>query len=234
MAETIIKGYLINKINYHLNDEIITFIGVDGIKYTCISLGSKKINSKNARNLFIGSLIEFEFFKARRSDKISKLKKCHIIESIDWKMEQYTPFNLLCECVNKEQSYDSILFDFYKTLLDLVKKDEYCEEEKILIILHKFCIINGISLHVDSCIECNSPILKTISFKKHGMLCNVHFDRKADKLYDLNLTKLFFYLFKNKYSELKKYHSQFKNGINLLKTYIQDNVGIYLSTLNSY
>jgi DNA repair protein RecO (recombination protein O) len=79
MSETILTGYLIKKINYDIFDEIITFIIPSGKKITCISKGSKRIESKNARNLFLGSKIEFEIFQSRSDDKISKLKKAHII-----------------------------------------------------------------------------------------------------------------------------------------------------------
>jgi len=83
MAEQNIQGYLIKKIDYQVFDEIITFIGTDGNKYTCLSLGSKRITSKNARNLFLGNYCEFEVFLARHKDKISKLKKVHILKSND-------------------------------------------------------------------------------------------------------------------------------------------------------
>jgi DNA repair protein RecO (recombination protein O) len=83
MAETILTGYLINKVNYDVFDEIITFLIPNGKKITCISKGSKKIESKNARNLFLGALIEFEIFQSRSEDKMSKLKKAHLTEKSD-------------------------------------------------------------------------------------------------------------------------------------------------------
>jgi recombinational DNA repair protein (RecF pathway) len=45
-----------------------------------LSVGSKKIASKNARNLFVGSFIEFEIFAARTENKISRLKKATICD----------------------------------------------------------------------------------------------------------------------------------------------------------
>jgi DNA repair protein RecO (recombination protein O) len=83
MSSNMINGYLINKIPYKDFDEIITFIDKKGIRYTCISFGSKKIKSKNGRNLFIGSYIEFELFLARTENKISKLKKATVINECD-------------------------------------------------------------------------------------------------------------------------------------------------------
>jgi DNA repair protein RecO (recombination protein O) len=83
MAEKIIRGYLIEKKDFKVFDEIITFISSSGRKYTCMSMGSRKIESKNSRNLFLGSLIEFEIFEARSVDKVSKLKKAHVVVEND-------------------------------------------------------------------------------------------------------------------------------------------------------
>ena len=52
MAESIFKGYLINKVDYLLNDEIVTFITEDGVKLPCLSMGSRKISSKMYREYF--------------------------------------------------------------------------------------------------------------------------------------------------------------------------------------
>ncbi len=73
--EIITKGYLINKRDYQDFDEIITFINEYGIKFSAFSAGSRRINSKNARNLNIGNYLEFEFFHASASNKLSRLKK---------------------------------------------------------------------------------------------------------------------------------------------------------------
>jgi recombinational DNA repair protein (RecF pathway) len=83
MSEKIIKGYLIKKNKYRSFDQIIQFLDTNGNKITCLSLGSLKVSSKNGMNLFIGSLIEFIIFQSRLPEKISKLKKCHIIEIFD-------------------------------------------------------------------------------------------------------------------------------------------------------
>ena len=83
MAESIFKGYLINKVDYLLNDEIVTFITEDGAKLPCLSMGSRKISSKNGRNLFLGNYCEFEIFLARNAAKMSRLKKCQAITQTD-------------------------------------------------------------------------------------------------------------------------------------------------------
>jgi DNA repair protein RecO (recombination protein O) len=83
MAETIYRGYIIHKQPYQVFDEIVTFLIANGRKITCLSMGSRKIISKNARHLFLGSYVEFEFFQSRHEDKLSRLKKVTTIKSID-------------------------------------------------------------------------------------------------------------------------------------------------------
>lgn len=233
MAASELEGYIINKLNFKDYDEIITFLTNDNKTYTCISLGSRKTASKNGRNLFIGNYCKFEIFLARNDEKMSRLKKATAIDTIDWRLEMYRPFNVLNECVYKTEN-SNLLFAFYKNLLEAIKNNQYGEEHMILIILHKFCILNGISLHVSSCVECNSNHLKTINFKKRGMVCNLHFNPQYDHLYSLNESKLIYELFSNNYEKMSIYAAHFNFIIKCLKQYIEDNLGIKLISLNIY
>ncbi|GHU31905.1 hypothetical protein FACS1894166_04200 [Bacilli bacterium] len=83
MAETIYQGYVIKRQPYKVFDEIITFITTQGQKISCVSMGSKRIESKNARHLFVGNYDEFQIFKSTSDDRLSKLKKAVAIRSID-------------------------------------------------------------------------------------------------------------------------------------------------------
>jgi recombinational DNA repair protein (RecF pathway) len=83
MAETIYQGYVINKQPYQVFDEIVVFLTDDGQRISCLSRGSRKITSKNARHLFIGSYVEFQIFQSRHQDKLSRLKKATTIKPID-------------------------------------------------------------------------------------------------------------------------------------------------------
>lgn len=83
MSESIIKGYVVNRIDYQQNDEIITILDENGNRIPVISLGSRKITSKNGRNLFLGNYCEFEIFMARVDNKVSRLKKCNAIVQAD-------------------------------------------------------------------------------------------------------------------------------------------------------
>ena len=79
MAETIVNGYIVNRVDYDVFDEIITFIADTGNVFTVLARGVKKILSKNAKALFYGSLVQIEFFPSRKVDGIGKLKKIHLL-----------------------------------------------------------------------------------------------------------------------------------------------------------
>lgn len=83
MAAQIVKGYIVKRMDYQLNDEIITILAENGQLISCISLGSRKIISKNGRNLFLGNFCEFEIFIARTENKLSRLKKCNAINQVN-------------------------------------------------------------------------------------------------------------------------------------------------------
>ncbi len=227
MAAKILQGYLIDKVDYADNDEIITFLDTNSNKHTCISFGSRKIQSKNGRNLFLGNYCNFEFFESRNPSKMSRLKSCKAINRVDWRMAFFRPFNILCECVKQTQD-NQYLYTFYKWMLETFVSNTYSEKELILIILHKFCLIIGLNLEINKCIECGNKIIKTISFKKHGMICVNHFNSKVDKYFDINFCKLTRCLFSSKYDEIKNYYQHFDLLISKLIEYIADNSGIFL------
>lgn len=100
--------------------------------------------------------------------------------------------------------------------------------------MQKFCILNGLNLEVNKCVVCDSRMLKTICFKKHGMVCNVHYDQRVEKAYTLDESKLFHYLFNNEYKKTSMFAAGFDFAIKLLKEYIDTNLGIKLDTLFKY
>jgi len=161
--ETIIKGYILHKQDYKVYDEIITFLGSNGIKYTCISLGSKKINSKNARNLFIGSLNEFEFFKSRNENSISRLKKSKCIVDNGWDIEKNSCLQLLNYIILKTVYTSKSFYTFYSSLLKYIIDNKDDEETKMYI-LQKFCELVGIEIDSD----------------KIRKVFNLSFDKKID------------------------------------------------------
>ena len=233
MAETILNGYLINKIDYQVFDEVLTILGEDGNKYACLSLGSRKIMSKNSRNLFYGAKTEFQFFEARNEQKVSRFKKAVLLEEMNWDLQSDTKLFLLNEIVTYIAASNT-LFSFYETKLKQIKSPSEDDQTFILKLLTEFCSYIGISLHVNSCVRCNSKILSTISFKHSGMLCEDCRRQLRVEPQELNVSKLFHLLFNKKFDEINKYYDNFGYAIKCLKNFIFDTAGIKLFSLKDY
>ena len=228
MSETIINGYLINKTNYQVFDEIITFITPNNERISCLSLGSRKIESKNGRNLFLGNFNEFQIFKSRSNDRLSKLKKAIVIKNIGYDLQPNYVFILLNTCVNASPPNTNDMFLFYEEMINLLTQKQLSNDELTLVILMKYCKLIGLNLDVNKCVECGNKKLKTISFAKHGMLCPICFARERNQLFELDVSRLIYSLFNEKFNDLKNYSKYFTFAIDLLASYIKDNSGIKL------
>ena len=108
-------------------------------------------------------------------------------------------------------------------MLDLILSNQYSIKQLDLIIMQKFCLLNGISLEVNKCVVCGSRILKTLNF-----------NLRNEKAYSLEENKLFYYLFNNEYKKTSMYAASFDFAIKLLKEYIDNNLGIKFDTLFKY
>lgn len=235
MASSLIKGYLINTLDFNQYDQIITFISDKGFLYPCISLGSRKLESKNRSQLRIGNYCEFEIFQARFANKISKLKKCKAINEADWRLSFFQPFNLLTESIQKTSITGKNLINYFVFIFNLIKEQTYNEKELILILLEKFCLLNGISLEVNRCVECGTKKqIHTLSLSKHGFVCHLHFNPKKDHVFEVDECKLFHYLFNEEYNKLKEYANKHDFVIKVLRQYIKDNLGINFSTISNF
>lgn len=234
MAEAIYRGYIICKQPYQIFDEVVTFLIDNGCRFTCLSRGSRKITSKNARHLFVGSYVEFQIFQSRHENKLSRLKKVITVKPIDWNYEMLESFNVLNECANKLELKNQRLYKFYQKHLEMIFNQLFYDKILTLIILEQFIKLSGHTLEVNRCIKCNDNKIKTISFKDHGMLCNLCFDPRKDKYFDLTISKAFHYLFNQQYEKLNTNIQELDFMIKLLKIYIDDNIAVKLQSLNTY
>ena len=233
MSLVITKGYLIKVDEYNVFDNIITFINEHGHKFVAIALGTRKINSKNANALRLGNYNEFEFFHARFENKTSKLKRIVTINELKWPIYNKS-FFLLNELVNKLNYPNKLNYEFYNEMLPYTIQEINHDKQNILMLLMKFCKISGINIWVKNCVICNNSQVQTISFKNHGLICNMCFDKKQNTEYNLSLSKLITYLFNEEYNQLETFNNEFDFAIKLLKKYINSNLGIKIETLDDY
>lgn len=233
MSETVTTGYLVKKIDHKTFDEVLIFLTKEGKKVLCLSLGSKKIMSKNGRNIFYGEPLEIEYFAARYTDKMSKLKKVTSLGSLDWNIQS----NLKLIVLNEFVEYigeSAKLFKFYEEKIQQIREAKEDEITFILKAIREFCTLIGINLEVNRCVACSSNILKTISFKHNGMLCSECAKKLFVKSEDIRVSKLFYFLFNNKFDQINSYYDLFPYAIKRLKKYIYDVSGINLLSLKDY
>lgn len=229
MSETITKGYLLNREDYELFDEIITFINEYGNVFSCIAKGVKKINSKNGRNLFYGSFLEFEFFLSRDAKKIGKLKKVKLLEPNDNKIN-FSPILLFLNSSSYKAQLSGISFyKFYVQMLNYIRE---IKDQNLLIL---FSIINlirlsGIRLILDSCSLCGNKKICNFSESNFGFICN-YCDYNHLKI-DINVLKIIYLVDNRKFNESLKFSENVKlSAIKLLVYFYRNNGGPNLFNL---
>lgn len=227
MAEIITKGYLINREDYDFFDEIITFINEFGNLFTCIALGVKKINSKNARNMFFGSLCEFEFFCARDTLKVGKLKKVKLLEPNNINLNLNPSILFLNECLYLSKLNGKKIYYFYKEIISLINKS-IDNESIILYIILNFIKFSGIRLWLDSCSICKSTKVSNFSEENYGFVCK-KCDYNNELKIDVESLKFIYLVFKKKFSLTKEFSYQTKMiAIKLMLYFYRNNGGPFI------
>lgn len=72
-------GIVIKMIDYDDYDKVVTILASDSL-ISFIALGVRKLESKNRVALQLGNLIEVELFKARLTNRLSKLKRANLLK----------------------------------------------------------------------------------------------------------------------------------------------------------
>lgn len=199
MSETILKGYIISIKDYQLFDNIISFFGEDNKIYNLLSLGSRKILSKNGRNIKIGALIEFEFFKSRLANSLSKLKKLNIISDVSWEMAEIDIVQFLNKFLLKGNN--NFKFFTYQKIMKMILENR---DMNFISLFSLFEIINSIGLKfaLNGCAICGYNKIRTTSIRFQGFLCDQCTRENSEYIYDTNVNKIFYFLSKKEYKKI--------------------------------
>lgn len=231
MAERIVNGYLIKRINYDLFDEILTFITEDGEKFITYAAGTRRITSKNARSLFFGNYLEIQYFPSRIQSKMSRLKKVIAIDRIDYEIENKYSLLIISNLLSNIEDFNKDYYYLYQMVLQLL----LTSFNDLLIscfILVKFMIMNGIYFNFSNCIDCGTnKLLKTIDLSNHGVVCAECFSRNEHlKEYNIEALKLWKKLFnaKDVVNIEFKNENTLKGLLKILNLYVYENLGIYI------
>lgn len=178
-----IIGVVIRKIELNSDDEIITLLTPSEV-ISFIALGVRKIKSKNRYALDYGNIINAEIFKARLTNKLSKLKRSTIFKQPPIATSDTANVILIImKNLWKVAETSSRLFNAINESYDYLG-DTYNHHVKTFI---TFNILDSIGLYpsFDKCIECNrKDRISSFDFHQGGFLCAWHTkeDRAIEEL----------------------------------------------------
>ena len=172
MTETL-TGIVIKKLDYMADDQIITVM-TDSELVTFIALGTKKMKSKNRVALDYGNLVNVEIFRARLSNKLSKLKKAVLIKQPPIKTSDTASVILtIVKFLSQLKSSSQKLF---KGLLETFPYygDTYNHHIKTYIMFKSLDTL-GVYPETQQCVECGrSDRIVSFDYKTGGFLCVWH------------------------------------------------------------
>lgn len=172
MSETKCKAILL-KINHSDdNKSFLTFLTNEGI-LQLYAFGLTKVSSKNRYNLFLGSIIEISYFKARLKGSVGKLKKATLIKQVKQNSSSsIKTIILICKILQNFNSKNNMI-NFYNYFIDNIGKGK--NNFLITVLLSKLIQFFGIKPILNYCSECKS-IKRIVDFKVYngGFLCQNH------------------------------------------------------------
>ncbi len=232
MSEIITKGYLINVIDYELFDQIITFINEYGNVFSCIAIGSRKIKSKNARQLKFGALLEFDFFMSRNIDKVGRLKKVVALDNTSFSFSTNNGLIVLNQLFFKAKCSGKDFYNMYLNNLELLKNNN--DQNNVIIkIFFEFMLLSGIKLKLNGCSICNNRKIINFDEKEMGFVCIDHNTSQLN--ISPNVLQILYAIHKNKLSLLDGYSYNDKFlVIKFLMYLINSYIGINLYSLLLY
>lgn len=206
------KGYLVSKFDYDVFDEVISFLTNEGELINCFSNGSRKINSKNGRNLFYGCFIEFEFFR-KNSSKLNKLKKAVAIRYVDSKIYNNGTLKKINILISKFKFLKDIkIYLLYQEILALIM----LEKNDIDVFNYFFIKFIGLlnpELNQKRCFKCGANNICAFSFHNYNFLCNLCFNEEDIFLLDFEITLIKKYIDSSIFIELSKEELSANNNI---------------------
>lgn len=227
----ITNGYLVHKEDYQEFDEIIIFINEHGLKFKCVSIGSRKILSKNNFHLNYGNYLEFEIFYSET--KLSKLKKVHTLSYMPEDIKLNLSLFLINEIYSQIEIDNKKWFNIYQKIIFYILRD-YNEYLIMLWLCVQVYQLSGLKIDFTSCYKCGGNLhIKSLDFHHYRAVCSHCFDAKINFKYDIHLIKLLEKMQANEISMESIKINDIKKLTPLLKgliIFVAQNLGIYIDT----
>ncbi len=151
-------AFIIHKIPYQENSEILTVITHDGIK-KIIAKGVKKHTSKNKSACEIGNYVNIELLKGKSFYILKSIKLLNY--SLEWNLENLLITQLCCE-LSYRLNYDNM-----QTMLLMNQLSGY---HKLLYFLYHIAKENGLQFEVSKCVRTTQKETIAISINDGGLV----------------------------------------------------------------
>ncbi|MGI6509255.1 MAG: DNA repair protein RecO [Erysipelotrichaceae bacterium] len=186
----LIKGIVINSIEYKENDAIVTILTEEFGKVALYVKGYKKITSKNvyATQLFDHSNFLFDYNPNRSIQILKSANLINQFSNIKTDYEKIAIASVICETATavEENIYDLL----FKTLT-LLNDDK---QQYLVLNVYLVTMLNilGIAPFVDGCVNCGRiDSIESISISEGGFICCYCNREFNDEIFDLEFLKKF-------------------------------------------
>lgn len=230
-----IEGFVVSTLKYAENSKILNILTRDkGI----IGVISKGCLSEKSKLRVVSSQLTYAIFHLRyKNDKLSTLIGADVIDylmntkSDIEKIGYVTYLSELTRNVYKQANEVEV----YDIFISAIKKIENGFNPKVItnIVEIKFLDFLGISLNLDSCVDCDSTSIVSLSHSKGGYVCARH--RTNEPIYDeavLKMIKAYYYVDIDKISELNLKEKVINQIDSFLQIYYKEYTGLYLKSKN--
>lgn len=166
----VVEGLII-KINDFKEHDLVLKVLTKTEIFSVLALGTRKITSKNRYALQLGSLVEFEIFKARLNNKLSKLKTAKIVfQPPLFNYDTAKIMLVILKQLNKLTLTNEELFSTIKQGWVLLGND-FNHHIKTFVIF-KTLKLYGIQLVLNKCVECHRlNRINGFNFFQGGFTC---------------------------------------------------------------
>ncbi|AVN60284.1 DNA repair protein RecO [Mesoplasma entomophilum] len=236
MSEVKIKAVVLDSFNYEENDKIITVYSKEFGKLSFIALGANKPSSKNNYSLNLFSVANFEIFKSRKAQSISKLKTGALINDnfkITKSYNNYLFASIISSVILQEDLFynkDPKWFDMLQEAIKNINDEINPFSNMVWFLFYSLKNFGG-NWELKKCYRCNKPskIYRRFDLNNFGLVCpNCIYENEEEQ--DFEFIKYLQRMDNNTFFTIQKFSINVSYEIIISKLIL----GYYLNELGIY
>ncbi|AUF83617.1 DNA repair protein RecO [Mesoplasma syrphidae] len=178
MAETILKGIVISSFDYEEFDKIVTIYSDKYGKLSFVAKGINKPESKNRYSVQNFSVSNFQIFKSRRANSLSKLKTGDLIQNnfnITKNYDNYLFASVIISIILESNDFNNKNFQIFVSLEKALNNINENNDPFSTMVFFLFYLLKplGGKFSLNKCYRCNKPnkLYRLFDFKECGFVC---------------------------------------------------------------